>query len=196
MPYLIGGWSFGGWLAYEMARQLVARNEKLKLLLLLDTHFNDEEPLSDEDDLRHLLEWSYDFSRLHDPKKGIPIADLKKRKPGERLPFLVTELQNRRWLPPDIDMPYARRLFDAFQHNARLMDVYQPGTYSKKIFHFHAAEISADRQNRFQAQWLSIAPHHSFQPAPGDHYEMLRGKNAKIIAEKIKECLIRLEGSD
>jgi amino acid adenylation domain-containing protein len=36
-PYLLGGWSFGGLVAWEMARQLAARGEKVALLVLLDT---------------------------------------------------------------------------------------------------------------------------------------------------------------
>jgi thioesterase domain-containing protein len=36
-PYLLGGFSFGGFVAYEMARQLVARGEKVALLAILDT---------------------------------------------------------------------------------------------------------------------------------------------------------------
>jgi thioesterase domain-containing protein len=36
-PYLLGGWSAGGVLAYEMTRQLIARGEKVKKLLLIDS---------------------------------------------------------------------------------------------------------------------------------------------------------------
>jgi amino acid adenylation domain-containing protein len=36
-PYLLGGWSFGGLVAWEMARQLAASGEEVALLALLDT---------------------------------------------------------------------------------------------------------------------------------------------------------------
>jgi amino acid adenylation domain-containing protein len=36
-PYLLGGWSFGGLIAWEMARQLAASGERVALLVLLDT---------------------------------------------------------------------------------------------------------------------------------------------------------------
>ncbi len=35
-PYLLGGWSFGGAVAYEMARQLTAAHARVDLLVLLD----------------------------------------------------------------------------------------------------------------------------------------------------------------
>jgi iterative type I PKS product template protein len=36
-PYLLGGWSAGGVLAYEMTRQLIAKGEKVKKLVLIDS---------------------------------------------------------------------------------------------------------------------------------------------------------------
>src|SRR6266498_4886049 len=38
-PYRIAGWSFGGMLAYEIATQLIARDEAVEFLGLLDTTF-------------------------------------------------------------------------------------------------------------------------------------------------------------
>src|SRR5690606_19768881 len=37
-PYLLGGYSFGGIVAYEMARQLAASGEDVPLLALFDTY--------------------------------------------------------------------------------------------------------------------------------------------------------------
>ena len=36
-PYLLGGWSAGGVLAYEMTRQLIAKGEKVEKLVLIDS---------------------------------------------------------------------------------------------------------------------------------------------------------------
>ncbi|MDZ8224986.1 amino acid adenylation domain-containing protein [Nostoc sp. ChiVER01] len=36
-PYFIGGWSFGGWVAFEMAQQLENSGEEVALLAVLDT---------------------------------------------------------------------------------------------------------------------------------------------------------------
>src|SRR5262249_53897649 len=38
-PYLLGGYSFGGLVAYEMARQLRANGQEVALLALIDTTF-------------------------------------------------------------------------------------------------------------------------------------------------------------
>ncbi|QSJ15009.1 amino acid adenylation domain-containing protein [Nostoc sp. UHCC 0702] len=36
-PYFLGGWSFGGWVAFEMAQQLQKSGEEVALLAMLDT---------------------------------------------------------------------------------------------------------------------------------------------------------------
>ncbi|KAH8689371.1 putative polyketide synthase [Talaromyces proteolyticus] len=38
-PYLLGGWSAGGVLAYEMTRQLIAQGERVEKLILVDSPF-------------------------------------------------------------------------------------------------------------------------------------------------------------
>src|SRR5690606_22538469 len=37
-PYALGGYSFGGLLAYEMARQLIAMDKNVIMLAILDTY--------------------------------------------------------------------------------------------------------------------------------------------------------------
>ncbi|HET7288458.1 MAG TPA: alpha/beta fold hydrolase, partial [Pyrinomonadaceae bacterium] len=37
-PYMLGGWSFGGLVAYEMAQQLQREGQEVGLLALIDTH--------------------------------------------------------------------------------------------------------------------------------------------------------------
>ncbi|AOM39414.1 non-ribosomal peptide synthetase [Xenorhabdus hominickii] len=52
-PYYLGGHSFGGWLAFEMARQLVQQGEEIALLALVDS-----EPPLENFAPKDELEWS------------------------------------------------------------------------------------------------------------------------------------------
>ena len=48
-PYALGGWSLGGVIAFEMARQLERQGERVELLMLLDSYPPDaDEPMPDE----------------------------------------------------------------------------------------------------------------------------------------------------
>jgi pristinamycin I synthase-3/4 len=53
-PYYLGGWSFGGLVAYEMALQLEAAGEEVALLALIDTHAPGRRSERDLDDARLL----------------------------------------------------------------------------------------------------------------------------------------------
>ncbi len=69
-PYYLGGWSFGGTIAYEMARQLEAAGEEVSDVWLLDSVVFDEEALADESALNALfypLEHSPSFNQLPKP---------------------------------------------------------------------------------------------------------------------------------
>jgi thioesterase domain-containing protein len=59
-PYLIGGFSGGGLVAYEMAQQLRAMGETTSIVVLLDTPYPDDPVLSVPD--RLLMKWQ-DFQR-------------------------------------------------------------------------------------------------------------------------------------
>ena len=43
-PYVLGGWSFGGVIALELAEKLVARGEKVRLITMLDTRLPARHP--------------------------------------------------------------------------------------------------------------------------------------------------------
>ncbi len=47
-PYHFIGWSFGGILAMEISRRLVASDEKVGFLGIIDTYFNDEDEVYDD----------------------------------------------------------------------------------------------------------------------------------------------------
>jgi amino acid adenylation domain-containing protein len=55
-PYLLGGWSFGGLVAAEMARALRHAGEEVSLLALLDSHAQSD-PRDDPNELAALTAW-------------------------------------------------------------------------------------------------------------------------------------------
>ncbi|HZI49810.1 MAG TPA: thioesterase domain-containing protein, partial [Pyrinomonadaceae bacterium] len=55
-PYLLGGWSFGGLVAFEMARALRYAGEEVALLVLLDSHAQSD-PHADPNELATLAAW-------------------------------------------------------------------------------------------------------------------------------------------
>jgi amino acid adenylation domain-containing protein len=102
-PYLLGGWSFGGLVAFEMARALRHTGEEVALLALLDSHAQNDTH-DDPDELATLAAWELGDGQSWPEEHFAKV---------ERIVF--THLSAvRRWTPK----PYDARaiLFAAHQH--------------------------------------------------------------------------------
>jgi thioesterase domain-containing protein len=89
-PYVLGGWSAGGVIAYEMARRLRDAGEDVPLVVLLDTHaprddWRDRAP--DEVDL--YLRYTHDLAGVGPERLAELESELRAVADGERLAALV-----------------------------------------------------------------------------------------------------------
>jgi thioesterase domain-containing protein len=163
-PWLLGGWSFGGVVAYEMARQ----DGDVANVLLLDAAYvsDDEAAAAPEPVVRR---WFVrDIARL----AGVPeerIAD----DPGEK------ELEELVGLGPD-ELSERYRIFEA---NSRGLLAYRPGPY-RGVVTLVLAEESPDVSGEW-AQHVSGRIDSHF--VPGDHYELLSGSSVELVARIVDD---------
>jgi len=83
-PYSLGGFSFGGTLAFEMAQQLKSRGEEVTLLVMLDSHF----PGADVDD-------SGAPSSLNSAGVRRHLRTLATIGPSERVSYVMVRVRSR-----------------------------------------------------------------------------------------------------
>ncbi|MFL5384365.1 MAG: amino acid adenylation domain-containing protein, partial [Longimicrobiaceae bacterium] len=89
-PYVLGGWSAGGVIAYEMARRLREAGDDVPLLVLLDTHAPNEDwrdRAPDEVDL--YLQFTHDLAGVGAERLEELEAELRAVAEDERLPALA-----------------------------------------------------------------------------------------------------------
>ncbi|MET9297463.1 amino acid adenylation domain-containing protein [Streptomyces sp. NPDC003077] len=126
-PYLIGGWSFGGFVAFEMARQLRAAGDEVGRLVLLDTTaLNPGRRLRTNDDA--LLGWFFwELLWLHrggdSPLEIIP-AELTTL--DEKFDFIARLAVDEGVLPAGSTGAVVRRLFHVYEANWRAAFAYRP----------------------------------------------------------------------
>ncbi|ATL68753.1 non-ribosomal peptide synthetase [Nocardia terpenica] len=126
-PYHIGGWSFGGFVAFEMARQLRAAGESIGSLVLLDTTALNPDRSSWTDD-EALLGWFF-WELLwlqrggNSPEIRIP-AEL--RSLVEKFEFMTELAVAEGVLPKDSSGAVVRRLFRLYEANWRAAFDYHP----------------------------------------------------------------------
>jgi len=196
-PYILGGHSFGGVVAFEMAQQLLAQGEPVALLVLLDTGCPGRKierlPLRERLDLRMAELKSQSLSgkialisrwgagRIQNPFRRLlrgGRAGLRGdvyayyRKVGESLPVHLRELE--------------RAHLAAFQR-------YRPRPYTGRAFLVRAEERAKGPYPGASLGWDKwMKGRFEIVPVPGDHASMLEEPRVKQVAEavakKLSEC--------
>jgi len=148
-PYALGGWSLGGAIAYEMARQLLAAGEAVALLALVDPspprrlqpqlgrrcqerleRRPGQEPAG-EGALR--LRFARDLVALAGGDAAAA-GDLRRRlRPGQSLAEMLAEAQAMGLLPGEIGTPEAERLYALFRTSLQALDRYRPAPYPGRV---------------------------------------------------------------
>jgi amino acid adenylation domain-containing protein len=110
-PYLLGGYSFGGVVAYEMAQHLIRRGEEVALLAILDSGapINARQILDLEDDMGMnegvMLALNIrDQARRHGRDLPLVLSDLLQLDPDEQLSNVADRAKKAGLLPPEIGL--------------------------------------------------------------------------------------------
>ncbi|MET0626347.1 MAG: thioesterase domain-containing protein, partial [Pyrinomonadaceae bacterium] len=191
-PYLIGGWSFGGLVAFEMSRQLAARGEEVALLALLDTMPPDpKSKRMKEDDPVLLSSFVLDLGL---PREALlaRAGELKKLGPEARLSFVLAEAKGAGVVPPDVTLADVQRLWRVFISNWRAQQSYRAQPSATRITLFQAAVAPPPPRRKRAPRWDDFtAAGVELYTAPGDHYTMVDEPHVRALAALLGGCLER-----
>jgi amino acid adenylation domain-containing protein len=126
-PYWIGGHSFGGWVAYEMAQQLQRQGQSVALLVIFDTpapprHQPLDVPPKDD------AAWLSEITAVIGSLFGKPMAVAAERLQGlsydDQLAVVYQTVKQAEVLPPDTDLRLLRGLVDVYRAHVVAMTRY------------------------------------------------------------------------
>jgi thioesterase domain-containing protein len=162
-PYFIGGLSFGGAIAFEMARQLHAQGEEVGVLALFDTFAGSRQSIAS---LLVKL-WT-----LPSARRKAYIA-LKWKGYIQNLDRLI--------LPPVL-----RRVRGAHRlaHKSYVMR-----RYDGRVTLFVPSDSSLRASENPRADWKRYADDLEILEVPGDHLTMLDEPHVQVLARRLTECL-------
>ena len=190
-PYLLGGWSMGGEIAFEMAQQLHARGQSVALLALLDARIpSTDESAADEDfeamlmaDVVRYFGLSAEFSES--------LALL----PRDELLGRVLEQGKRAGLiPADIEASQAHRLIELCKSDFRASRNYVLHRYPGRVTLFKAGEDLSGNLLDPTLGWSDWADGGvDVQIVPGNHATMVYKPNVEILAEKLAACIEQVQ---
>lgn len=175
-PYLLGGASFGGLVAFEMAQQLLAMGQQVKLLFLLDTPGPDHALFQLEQDtaiLRFIAE------RLFLLDTAALLAEAS-----------VAEVQAWIKTHKNVASGQLQHLIAMIRANAQAMHAYQPGFYPDRLLYFRAREVlEQSRGARPEQFWSDRADAVEIKAVSGDHFSMNLQPHIGAVAQYLKSWL-------
>jgi thioesterase domain-containing protein len=196
-PYQLGGFCFGGIVAYEMARQLDAAGDKVSLLAILESSppnldkLRDHLPRSARFSIENVYENLRDFVS-HPTREQLAMVKRKARKVREKFARRAADASNPQ--PPElkdlIDMSkYPKDYVKYAETHWKALESYVPGSYDGTI-HLFRARKQPLRITDPSLGWNVVAPGHvKIEVIPGTHESMVTDPHVQILADKIQETI-------
>ncbi len=187
-PYLLGGSSFGGMVAYEMALQLQQQGEDIPLLVLIDAPA--------PGNMSHDGLWEDDVDVMAFILKvgsGIQVSadDLRKMDEQSRWAWFVKEMSGDSSRSSQVQ---SRIFMNLFRANTQAMYAYQTQSWDgdgKAIF-FSAMEQYAFDTETTEKKWQELVQGNlTIYPIPGTHLTINSMPSIKIVADHIQQAINR-----
>ncbi|RYZ36779.1 MAG: non-ribosomal peptide synthetase, partial [Myxococcaceae bacterium] len=189
-PYRLGGWSMGGVVAFEMARQLERRGERVELLALIDPSPARTGPDASDDATPDTVErFAGDLGRITGLQLPTPPEGTR---PEELLQAVLEEGRKHGVLIPEAGLPEMRTLFQVFSANTRALRRYVPGRIDGPLTVLRAVDAIDFAPVRRDRGWGGTCGGGvELHEVPGDHYSLLQPPRVQALAERLKALLLR-----
>ena len=192
-PYLLGGGSYGGIVAFEMAQQLTARGEEVALLALFDTILPDTGlPWDDALFCAQMAQW---LARQQGANLDLEPIELRGLSRDAMLARVLERLRAAQLVGGEIDLPWMRRYLAGYASRQAAAIAYRPRLYPGEIDLFRVSrEPAAPGTPRRPVDdpalgWGELAQEIRIHPVPGDHETMVREPHVRQLAAALRSCM-------
>ncbi|MGB7438932.1 MAG: alpha/beta fold hydrolase, partial [Candidatus Acidiferrum sp.] len=191
-PYLLGGWSMGGVVAFEMAQQLRAQDQRVALLALLDSRVPTPEETFPEEDADAILLVERYFGISFGPRES-----LAEHSKDEQLAFILEHAKSAGLVPAELDASQARRFVELLRSDLRATQNYGPHLYPGRVTLFKASETLGGTSPDPTFGWSEWASEGvEVHVIPGNHANLVYEPHVEVLAEKLKACLNQAQSAE
>jgi amino acid adenylation domain-containing protein len=209
-PYLLGGYSYGGYVAFEMARQFRGVGEDVALLAIMDTpspNIYHQFPRED-DDAYTLAMLARVRAREKERELSVSHEYLRQLPPDEQLRHIFEQLKRvgifDESMTEELGVLYIRSFLQGHKARQQAIYDYQPGTYDQKVTLFRCAEVDlrqlevferlgvAIEEPTFGWRELTTEPVEVYE-VPGYHERMCQEPYVQVLAEQLTHCIEEAE---
>jgi len=193
-PYWLAGWSFGGLIAFELAQQFRAQGDEVAFLALFDTQLSDTltgAQLAEEDSAEILV----NVMSVMIP--DLSLETLRELEEEAQLHYVMDKALQVGFFPPGTDFMVFKRLWDVLITNRHIIQTYIPKNYAGKVSFFQAAELGKGLHVVASEAWQQFAGQElDLHIIPGNHYNMVSSPQVEVLAEKLTQCMERINASN
>ncbi|MEA2691491.1 MAG: hypothetical protein QOJ16_878 [Acidobacteriota bacterium] len=199
-PYLLGGWSMGGILAFEMARQLRAGGEEAALVAILDSWSPAIHRIVPDD--AYLLA---ELVKDHSLQRGIPPAisyeRLRELAPDARLERVLQVGREAGLLSADVEVSWLRRSLAGYRARREALKRYRPASYPGRLVLFRASETDEEFLHMLETElgidvhdprlgWSAFATGTvTVEEVPGNHSTLCSEPNVHALAASLRSWI-------
>ncbi|HLJ96407.1 MAG TPA: amino acid adenylation domain-containing protein [Gemmataceae bacterium] len=199
-PFLLGGYSFGGVVAFEMAQQLMAKGYEVGLLAILDESFPDMDEKGSWSArwlggfAQNLPFWLWDEFLPRTPRQHYARILRIARRFKQRIATLFGHSPANALEEDVSELFVVSRLSEGFrvlcEANYRALKNYRAQVYPGKITLFRGRTQPLLARHRPDLGWGGIAAGGlAIQIIPGTHGSILKEPHVKVLADRLRAVL-------
>ncbi|WP_416776026.1 alpha/beta fold hydrolase [Xenorhabdus budapestensis] len=181
-PYHLLGHSFGVWVAFEIALQLLEQGEQIADLILIDTEAPDPQGCKSKsfDRIETLMELIKIYNMILNQPLPLTRKDFEEQSESEQLQYLYQELIRSGLFTTHSSISLLQGIVQVMQAN--LNTCYTPHTHYNGLVHLiNAKEEDMQETQGHITRWKTHVTQLNTMLAPGNHMTMLSMPNVKIF---------------
>ncbi|MEW2554238.1 amino acid adenylation domain-containing protein [Streptomyces zhihengii] len=178
-PYLLGGWSMGGVLAYEAARQLTAEGHDCRVVMIDSLVAEGRRPVGEA---AGLAEFLGDLAGGR-PPAGL-LAAVREAAGGDVLGAARAAAVAHGLFPEEADREAFARLAAAHAHHLSVLADYRPAPCDVPALLFVAREREGD-PHAPGAGWRAVCPRTEVEFLDGDHYSVVADGGLRAVGGSV-----------
>jgi thioesterase domain-containing protein len=194
-PYLLGGSSMGGVVAFEMALQLVAGGRQVPLVVMLDSpaRMEPHEPgITNE-----LLCMAEIIAASSSQKLLFRRSEFEHLPSAEQVSYVFHRLQEQGLIPASVELSAFHSATETFTGNLNALEKYVPRSYAGRVAILRATEMSQDMKAATGELWAD--PSFGWQAfcarpvgvhsVPGNHIAMNLEPHVQVVGSTLQQCI-------
>ncbi len=174
-PYLLGGWSMGGLVAFEMAQQLRAQGVSAVELILIDSFVSECGA-----DAVSAVPISFGAALGLD-EADLAAAGLEQLAPEQQFHTIVGLARRAHMLTPDVDLAQLRRWFGVYQANRTAIRTYAARPYAGRLTLLKASAQPPNTDPLAGWEHLAAGGIETYT-VPGTHFSLVKQPQVADLA--------------